>query len=94
MAVRLDPRHSRAWFNLGLARNTQGQSEAALEALLRAETLAPDDPQIPYARATILARLDRKPEARVALERALALSPNYADAQRLIEELSRPPSPR
>ena len=70
-AVRLDPRHARAWFNLGLARNAQGQSDAALEALLRAETVAPDDPQIPYARATVLARLGRKPEARAAAQRAL-----------------------
>jgi len=92
-AVRLDPRHSRAWFNLGLARNAQGQSETALEALLRAETLAPDDPQIPYARATVLARLDRTSEARVALERALAINPHYADARTLIEELAKPPSP-
>ena len=93
-AVHLDPRHARAWFNLGLARNALGQSEAALEALLRAETLAPDDPQNPYARATILARLDRKPEARLAAERALAINPGYADAQRLLDELSQAPSPK
>jgi tetratricopeptide (TPR) repeat protein len=93
-AVRLDPRHARAWINLGLARNTLGQTEPALEALLRAETLAPDDPQIPYARATILARLGRNPEARVAAERALQLNPGYVDTQRLLEELSQAPSPK
>jgi tetratricopeptide (TPR) repeat protein len=90
-AVRLDPRHGRAWFNLGLARNSLGQPEAALDALLRAEATAPDDPQIPYARATVLVRLGRKPEARVATERALDLNPGYADAQRLLEELTRTP---
>jgi tetratricopeptide (TPR) repeat protein len=93
-AVRLDPRHARAWFNLGLARNALGQTDAALEALLRAETLAPDDPQIPYARATVLARLDQKPQARVAAERALQLNPGYAEARQLLEELSRTASPK
>jgi tetratricopeptide (TPR) repeat protein len=87
-AVRLDPRHGRAWFNLGLARNSLGQGEAALEALLRAEAVTPDDPQIPYARATILVRLGRTQEARVAAERALELNPGYADAQRLLGELA------
>jgi tetratricopeptide (TPR) repeat protein len=91
-AVRLDPRHARAWFNLGLARNGLGQTDAALEALLRAETAAPEDPQIPYARATILARLGRTADARIAAERALQLNRGYAEAQALLEELARAPS--
>ena len=32
-AVRLDPHHARAWFNLGLARNSLGPGDPALEAL-------------------------------------------------------------
>jgi tetratricopeptide (TPR) repeat protein len=93
-ATRLDPRHARAWFNLGLARNALGQTDAALDALIRAESLAPNDPQIPYARATILAHVGRQPEARVAAGRALELNPGYADARRLLEELSQPASPK
>jgi tetratricopeptide (TPR) repeat protein len=91
-AVELDPRHARAWYNLGLARNSVGQSDAAVEALLRAEALAPNDPQIPYARATILARLDRTQEAKAAAARALEIKPVYAEAQKLLDEISRKPS--
>ncbi len=86
-AVRLDPRHARAWYNLGLARNSLGQTTAAIDALLRGETANPNDPRIPYARATILAQLNRREEARAAAERALALEPGYAAARALIDSL-------
>jgi tetratricopeptide (TPR) repeat protein len=86
-AIKLDPRHARAWYNLGLAQNELGQSSAALESLLRAESIELEDPRIPYARATILARLARRPEARAAVRRALELQPGYADAQELLEAL-------
>ena len=39
-AVQLNPRHSRAWYNLGLARNGMNQSEAAIAALLAHQRLA------------------------------------------------------
>ena len=93
-AVRLDPRHARAWFNLGLARNSAGQGESALEALLRAEALASTNPQIPYARATILAAQGQTKEAKRAAERALGISPGYPDALKLLEELSKAPPSR
>ncbi len=88
-AVQLAPGHARAWYNLGLARNSQGHPDAALDALLRAESLSPNDPQIPYARATILVRLQRLPEARLAAARAVEINPGYADAKRLLDDLSR-----
>jgi tetratricopeptide (TPR) repeat protein len=92
-AVALEPRHARAWFNLGLERNSSRQAQAALEALLRAEALAPGDPQIPYARATILAAEGRTHEAKRAAQRSLDINPSYGDALRLMDELSRmPPS--
>jgi tetratricopeptide (TPR) repeat protein len=90
-AVAIEPRHARAWFNLGLERNSSGQAQAALEALLRAEALAPGDPQIPYARATILAAEGRTHEAKRAAQRSLDLNPSYGDALRLMDELSRMP---
>ena len=92
-AVQLDPRHARAWYNLGLARNSMGQPEEAIEPLLRAEALSPNDPQIPYARATILVQLERTREAKAAAARALEINPGLAKAQRLLEELSEKPSP-
>lgn len=86
-AVRVNPRHARAWYNLGLARNSMGQPTAAIDALLRGETADPNDPRIPYARATILAQLGRGNDARVAAQRALSLEPGYTAARTLIDSL-------
>lgn len=88
-AVRLDPRFARAWYNLGLAYAAQNQSQAALEALTRAESLEGRSSQIPYARATILARLGRVEEARAAARRALELQPAHPEALALLEALGR-----
>jgi tetratricopeptide (TPR) repeat protein len=89
-AVKIDPRHERAWYNLGLALNAGGKPEAALDALVRAEGLSPADPRIPYARATILARLNRLGDAKTAAARAIELNPSFTDAQKLLEALSEP----
>lgn len=86
-AVRLNPAHGRAWYNLGLAQNEMGQPEAAIETLVRAESVSPRDPEIPYARATILARTNRRMEARRAADRALELAPNYGAAAELLRSL-------
>jgi tetratricopeptide (TPR) repeat protein len=90
-AVELTPRHGRAWYNLGLALNGTGDAEAAVNALVRGESAVPDDPDIPYARATILLQLGRIPEAEQAARRALAITPNYGPAQNLLNSLSRTP---
>lgn len=86
-AVKLDPRHARAWYNLGLARSSLGDATEALEALTRAESLALTDPEIPYARATILARTGRYAEARTAASRALELRSDFQPAQELLQNL-------
>jgi tetratricopeptide (TPR) repeat protein len=85
--VKLDPRHTRALYNLGLALNAAGQAEAAIEALLKAEAADPRDSRAPYARATILARLNRPAEARAAAERALQIQPDHTDAEALLRSL-------
>ncbi|MBB5035625.1 tetratricopeptide repeat protein [Prosthecobacter vanneervenii] len=82
-ATRLDPGLSRAWYNLGLAKNSQGDIPGALEALQRGELANPRDPGIPYARATILAQHNRRPEAIAALDRALTIAPGYGEALQL-----------
>lgn len=87
-AVSLDPQFSRAWYNLGLARNEAASTEAALDALIRAESLQPNDPDIPYARATILIRNGRIEEARAAASRALEIQPAYEPARQLLRSLS------
>ena len=80
--------NDRAWYNLGLARNATGQIGPALEALNRAQTVAPDDARIPYASATILARAGRVAEAKAAAQRALTLQPDLVEAAQLLRSLS------
>lgn len=86
-AVKLDPQHVRAWYNLGLARSGRGDDAGAVEALVRAESIDGSDPRIPYARATVLARLGRLAEARRAAQRALELAPNDSAARALLQQL-------
>jgi tetratricopeptide (TPR) repeat protein len=88
-AVKLDPQFAQAWYNLGLAYNAANQREAAVDALLRAEGIDGQSPQIPYARATILARLGRVEEARKAARRAVELRADYREAAGLLESLER-----
>lgn len=87
-AVRLDATHDRAWYNLGLAYSELSEPQRALDALLRAESLNRASPRIPYARATILARMGRIHEARAAAARALQVNPGYGDAAALLRRLS------
>ena len=83
-AVRLDPKHASAWYNLGLAQHAGGSAEAALQSLMRGESANPTDPRIPYARATILLQLDRRPEALDAARRSLEIRPDFASARQLL----------
>ena len=86
-AVKLDPHHARAAYNLGLARNAAGDPAGAIQALLTAEAAQPNDPAIPYARATILAQLGRINDALTAAQHALDLNPNFTQAAALIQQL-------
>jgi Flp pilus assembly protein TadD len=52
-----------------------------------AESAAPQDAQIPYARATIHAQLGQLMEARQAAARALELNPRFAAAATLLRQL-------
>jgi tetratricopeptide (TPR) repeat protein len=79
-AVRLDPLLARAWYNLGLAKNSLNDPEGAMTALLRGEAANPGDPAIPYARATILARLGRAAESLQAVEKTLMIQRDHPEA--------------
>jgi tetratricopeptide (TPR) repeat protein len=87
--VKLDPGNGRAWYNLGLARNSMNQPGEAIAALLNGEAAEPSDSAIPYARATIHARLGQTDEARAAAARALQLRPDFPEAIQLLQALSR-----
>ena len=86
-AVKLDPHHARAGYNLGLARHAARNSAGAIQALLAAEAADPRDPRIPYARATIHAKLGQITEARQAAQRALELNPQFTEAAALLQQL-------
>ena len=64
-----------------------GQPGAAIESLLRGESVEPREARIPYARATILARLGQRNAAAAAARRALEIDPAHADARRLLQQL-------
>jgi superkiller protein 3 len=87
-AVKLEPQFAQAWYNLGLAYAAQKRPEAAVEALLRAESLDARSAQIPFARATVLVNLNRVEEARRAAQRALELQPGHPEAQQLLRALN------
>ena len=87
--VELDPQYARAWYNLGLARNGANQPLEAINALRRAESADPSDSAIPYARATIHARIGQQREAAEAAARALQLRPEFMEARQLLQNLSR-----
>lgn len=87
-AVKLEPRHALAWYNLGLAQNALGRRDSAIESLLRGEAAEPEDARIPYARATILAQLNRTREAAAAARRALEIEPKFDQARELLDALS------
>jgi tetratricopeptide (TPR) repeat protein len=91
--VQLTPLHGRAWYNLGLALNGRGDKEAAINALVRGESAVAQDPDIPYARATILLQMGRQFEAEQAASRALTIQPNYQPARQLIESIQNQPRP-
>jgi tetratricopeptide (TPR) repeat protein len=86
-AVGIDPHFARAWYNLGLLQNAGGDALKAIHSLLQAESADPQDPRIPFARATILARMGRGDDARLAAQQALKLDPNFTAARQLLQQL-------
>ena len=65
-----------------------GQLAEALKTLDQAESGVPDDPHIPYVRAVILKRNGRYDAARVAVNRALKIQPDFQPARGLLQSLS------
>jgi tetratricopeptide (TPR) repeat protein len=87
--VKLDPGYARAWYNLGLAKSSMNQPQDAIAALRQGEAADPNDSAIPYARATIHARLGQKNEALTAAALALQLRPDFPEAMQLMQALAR-----
>jgi len=72
-----------------LAQNDKGLKEDAVSSLVRGESANPFDPEIPYARATILMAMGRVDEARRAAQRALEIQPDFGAAQGLLNNIGR-----
>ncbi len=60
--------------------------EPGLQALLKAQELAPTDPKLPYNIGLIYQTLDQGEKAKKYLEKALELKPNYQAAEQALEE--------
>jgi predicted CXXCH cytochrome family protein len=82
--VRRDPRHDRAWYNLGLLLAQTQRSDAALAALKTAESLSPATADYAYAIATLLLPRGDRDGAMAAARRALVADPNHAAAREFL----------
>jgi predicted CXXCH cytochrome family protein len=83
-AVRRDPRFDRAWYNLGLLLAQTNRAPEGIQALERAESLAPDVADYPYARSTILWQRGDREAALAAARRTLEIDPNHTQARGLL----------
>jgi predicted CXXCH cytochrome family protein len=84
-ATKLAPREVMYAYKLGLAYDKLNRFEEAVATIAGAEGLDPSNPEMPYARATILLKLGRRSEARAAAQKALQADPNYAPAREVLQ---------
>jgi predicted O-linked N-acetylglucosamine transferase (SPINDLY family) len=69
------PDNAQLWFLLGASRHALGEYPAAIEALRKADLLAPDVPIILNALAAVLADAGNGPDALQVMDRAVAAAP-------------------
>jgi tetratricopeptide (TPR) repeat protein len=79
IAVRRDPRSSRAWYLRGLALRRGGRGDDASSAFEQAISLRPDDPDSHHNKGVVLGRLGRDADALAAYEQAIRLRPDDPD---------------
>ncbi len=88
-AAELTPDDARVRYNLSLALERSGRSEAAEAAMRAALSLDPEDPDILYALAFHLLNRKRLEEARTLADRLLERHPDRPEARQLIDEIAR-----
>jgi tetratricopeptide (TPR) repeat protein len=76
VAANLAPQSGEAQQTLGWAHYLSGNPDLALEPLLRARTLQPDDPWIHYRLAQVYSALGRHDEAQISYQQAIDLDWN------------------
>ena len=80
-AVKLNPNHSKAWYNKGMSLMNLGESkEEALHCFQKAIEINPLDAEAWHNKGAILTVLDRNSEALMCYDRALELKPGYSRA--------------
>ena len=90
-AYKVDTRNPKLMDTAGWANHLAGKDERALQLLREARLRAPDEPEIRYHLAAVLAKAGRKGEAREELNAALRPSVSFAsleDAKKLLSTLN------
>jgi superkiller protein 3 len=91
LTVAKDSEFADGWYNLGLAYSQSGRLDDAVRSIEHAERISSSEVRYPYARATILARMNRIPEAREAALHVLSLDPKNQQAGELLQSFDRQP---
>jgi Flp pilus assembly protein TadD len=86
-ATAKNPDFSDGWYNLGLAYSQSGRLEDAVRSIERAEKINGAEARYPYARATILARMNRTAEAKEAALHVLSIDPKNQQAVELLQSM-------
>ncbi len=91
--IELDPRHDRAYNNLGVVASMDGRPDLAVKFLETALTLKPDDGEAHYLMARELGKLSRPEEALSHLEEAERFLGDRRELRELRRELGNPQTP-
>ena len=81
LAVKLNPNHSKAWYNKGMSLVSLGESkDEALRCFQKAIEINPFDAEAWNNKGAVLAMLGKDREALTCYERATEIKPSYARA--------------
>lgn len=78
-AADLQPSNLRIWLALGWCQKRVGRLELAIEALERAEEVAPEEAVVPYNLACYWSLAGKKQQALSYLSRAIAMDPDFRE---------------
>lgn len=90
--VAAQPHFGRAWQELGSALHRRKAYPEALEAFQKRINLEPNDAIANYSLAVALMSVGRNDEARLYLDRAISIKPDFREAQARRRQMTPPPS--